>query len=49
MTKIEILVDTSKLVELVENPEDSKFLLKVGHGTLCRPNIHNETYYVVAV
>ena len=45
MVKIETLLDTRP----DEVPTESKFLLEFDHGKLARSNMHNQTYWVVAI
>ena len=45
MVKIESLLDTIP----DEVPAESKFLLEFDHGKLARSNMHNQTYWVVAI
>ena len=45
MVKIKMLLDT----RLDEVPMESKFLLEFNYGKLTRSNIHDQTYWVVAM
>ena len=45
MVKIEPLMDTRP----DKIPEDSKFPLEFDHDEVCRSNIHDKTYWVVAM
>ena len=45
MVKVETLLDTRP----DEVPKESQFLLEFNHGKLSQSNIHNKTYWVVAI